>query len=368
MIRRPAPVPKGRTVPVPVVVVSTVDPILREVAVASALTELPRTAVLRIDLHPDEGELRRVISDSDGVVEDETVLMEHACMGCAVREDALPTLARMVGQRRWDRIVLLSPTTAEATPASRPLAAPDIARRLGIRLAGVLAVVDVDTVTDDIMGDDLLSDRSLAAGVDDQRSVGEALGAQLSHADLLLTVGESPAGLTLVDHLRGRGSDRSSLYDTAGVELFRSRHRAELAEARIDPRHLQPPQAADAHGVWSLDLVSDRPLHPGRFLDRIEDLGTGRLRSRGRFVLPTRRDTVCVWDGAGGQVSIGHGGGWDSVAPSTRLVFTGVDDDRSRVRETFADVLLTDAEWVAGPDRWRHTDDGLADWLGDGPG
>ena len=350
--------------PVPVVVVSTVDPVLREMAAVSALTELPGTAVLRIDLHPDEGELRRVVSDSSGTVEDETVLMDHACMGCAVREDALPTLARMVAQRRWDRIVLLSPTTAEATPASRPLGAPDVARRLGIRLAGVLAVVDVDTVTDDIMGDDLLSDRALGAGIDDQRSVGEALGAQISHADLLLTVGADPAGLTLVDHLRGRGSHRSSLYDTAGLELFRVRHRAALAEARLDPRRVQPPQVADAHGVWSLDLVSDRPLHPGRFLDRIEDLGSGRLRSRGRFVLPTRRDTVCVWDGAGGQVSIGHGGGWDSIPPTTRMVFTGVDDDRRRVQETFAELVLTDAEWVAGPARWRHADDGLGDWLG----
>lgn len=349
---------------VPVVVLSTVDPVLREVAVLSAVTELPRTAVLRIDLHPDEGELRRVVSDSNGVVEDETVLLEHACMGCAVREDALPTLARLVTLGRWDRIVLLSPATADATPASRPLAARDIARRLGIRLAGVLAVVDVDTVVDDIMGDDLLSDRGLAAGADDARSVGEALGAQLSHADLLLTVGADPVGLTLVDHLRGRGSQRSPLYDTAGTEIFRPRHQATLAEARLDPRRLQPSEAADAHGVWSLDLSSLRPRHPGRFLDEIENLGAGRVRSRGRFVLPTRRDTVCVWDGAGGQVSIGDGGAWEAFAPSTRMVFTGVDDDKSRIRDTFTAMLLTDAELAAGPKWWRHTDDGLGDWLG----
>ncbi|NED95650.1 cobalamin biosynthesis protein CobW [Phytoactinopolyspora alkaliphila] len=42
---------------------------------------------------------------------------------------------------------------------------------------------------------------------------------------------------------------------------------------------------------------------PGRLMRSIEQLGTGRVRARGRFWLPTRPQTLCLWDGAGGQSS-----------------------------------------------------------------
>ncbi len=347
---------------VPVVVVSTVDPVLREVLALSALSDLPGTAVIRQDLDPHHGLLHRVVTDTAGVVEREEVLLEHACSGCAVREDLLPTVARLVDRGGWERIVVLSPVTAESTAASRALGDPVTAGTRGVTLAGVLSVVDADRVVDDLMGEDLVGDRELAITVDDNRSVGEALGAQLAHADLLLTVGADPTGLTLIDHLRGAGSSVSDLYAVAGDALFRRRHRPALAEARLDPRHVRPSAARDENGVWTMDLASDRPLHPERFLARIEDLGAGRVRSRGRFVLPTRLDTVCVWDGAGGQVSIGHGGAWAPHVPSTRLVFTGVGDERRRVRRAFASMVMTDAEMAADID-WRRTDDGLGDWL-----
>ena len=73
---------------IPVVILSTVDPVLREAALLSLLTDLPGTAVLRQDLDPENGTLRRVVSDADGIHEDVTRLLDHACLGCAIREDS----------------------------------------------------------------------------------------------------------------------------------------------------------------------------------------------------------------------------------------------------------------------------------------
>jgi G3E family GTPase len=343
----------------PVVIVSTVDPVLRETALLSLLTDLPGTGVLRQDLDPESGSLRRIVSDERGIHEDVTRLLEHTCLGCAIREDSLPALEAMVAAGRWKRIVWALPVSAQSLPAARPLCAEGAV--VGVQLAAVVCVVDADQVEADLMGDALLADRQLALSADDRRSVGEAVAAQLEHADLVLTTGSDPVGLTLADHLRGRRTLRSALFNTRATQVFAPRHSPRHAEARVDPCRIQAPDAPDAHGVWSLDLLSPRPVHPGRFIEGLDELAGRRVRSRGRFHLTTRPGRVGVWDAAGRQLSIGDGGRWRVGTPSTRLVFTGVDDDRARIAEGFARMLMTDAE-LAGS---RPTADGLDNWLGD---
>lgn len=351
---------------VPVVIMSTVDPVLRDTALFSVLTDLPGTGVLRQDLDPDSGTIRRVISDETGVAEDQTVPLAHTCLGCAVREDSLPSLDSMIASGRWQRIIWALPVGAAAASAARPLASPDIAGRIGAELAAVIAVANTDTLSEDVMGDDLLVDRGLALATDDRRSVGEALAGQLGHADLLLTIGSDRSGQTLAGHLLGVRARRSALFTMPAAELFLPRYLHHVAEARMDPRMVVPPDALDGNGVWSLDLTSRRPLHPFRFNDRLSDLAGGRVRSRGRFQLASRPRTVGEWDSAGGQLSIGDAGGWEGSTPSTRLIFTGTAPrDRERIRQAFSDIQLTEKELLSGPGVWRSMDDGLDAWLGD---
>ncbi len=347
---------------IPVVVLATVDPVLRETAVFSLLTDLPGTGVISQDLDPGAGTLRRVVGDEYGVVEDVTRPAERGCPGCVLREDALPALGAMVDSGRWQRIVLALPVSAATVPAARPLADPAARRQLGIGLACVVCVIDADRAESDLMGAELIDDRGLALTAGDRRSVGEALAAQLAHADLVLATGADPVGLTLVDHLRGRRSARAELFDTRARELFVTRHSARQAAARVDPRWLTPPTVPDAHGVWTLDLDSDRPVHPERFLRRLADLAGGRVRTRGRFMLPTRPGRLGVVDGTGGHLSIGDAGR-HGFAASTRMVVTGVGDGCVDRRRAFNEMLLTGAE-LAGGDDWSRVDDGLDDWLG----
>src|SRR5262249_4914116 len=106
---------------IPVVILSTTDPVLRDLVEFSAVTGLPRTAVLRQDLDPTAGTLRRVISDEYGIAEQDVLPLAHTCLGCAIREDTLPTLARMTAADRWERVLVSLPLTAETAPLSRPL-------------------------------------------------------------------------------------------------------------------------------------------------------------------------------------------------------------------------------------------------------
>ncbi len=358
----------------PVVVLSSIDPVERDAVVAGLLVDAPRVVAVRHDIHDDEdgGTIRRVVADASGVVEDATVPLEHACLSCAVREDAVPTLARLAADGRWDAVVLALPVSAESLPVVRALgwamrAGEPLAR---LRVADVVATVDLATFEHDLLGDDLLDERGLGLTDDDRRSVGEALAAQVAHADLVLVTGDAtdhPVASDLLDHVRAADGRRTDGRYGAGVaDLVAREHRPATAERRLDPAHVAPvPGAPTAHGVWSLDLRTRRPFHPERLLHGVHRLGEGPLRSRGRFWVPSRPDTLCVWDGAGGQLSIGAAGPWPTERADTRIVVVGTGAEAPALREAFEDVLLTPAEVRAGLTAWLGQPDVLAPWLGE---
>jgi len=344
----------------PVTVVATLDPVLRDLATAGVVCDVPGTVVLRYDLGPssDDG-LRRVVSDLSGVLEDVTIELEHVCLGCAQREDVLPTIEAIAASSRWEHLVLALPVTADPVPVAAALRAQ--AEELRVSFSGVLTLVGAATLTDDLFGDDLLSERGWALTREDERSVGEALASQLDAADVVVTDHVlSATAQTVLLHVCGPEVATLLLPEVDGRALAHPRHTG--GPVRYDLRSATRPPVADTADVWTLELSSPHPFHPQRLLERIEDLGTGRLRARGTFWLPTRPETTCAWDGAGGQLCIGDVGEWGDEQPRTRLVVTGTDQDtRTRLLTTFPDLLLTDEE---AQEEWWAVEDGFEPWLG----
>lgn len=355
----------------PVGIVSAIDPILRDSLVMGLLFDTAGLACLRYDVDTGSGQLRRLITDAGGVVEDVMVELDHPCVSCAMREDAVPTLSLLSADPSRSAILLVPPISADPSVVAGALAPS----QGGWRLSGVAAVLSAESVIEDVMGDDTLEERGLQWASEDERSVGEALVAQIEHADLLIVGGgdeaapasRAEAGLELIEHLRGPEQRLiGSLHHVEGAMLLEGEHDLEAALRRRDIRHVEPYGGPTAHGTWTLDLSSERPFHPQRLLENIELLGAGRMRARGRFWVPDRPGAICQWDGAGGQVSIGaaHEAGRD--LPTTRLVITGIDpEDLPRVRDAFARSLLTPEEWEAGLAPWLGAEDPLAPWLGD---
>lgn len=180
-----------------------------------------------------------------------------------------------------------------------------------------------------------------------------------------------PAGLDLLRALVRPGvtvvDDPSALDATP---LVAGAHRHDVTEAWVDVVRRDELPLHGSPYVWTLDLRSDRPFHPGRLLESIERIGGGPRRSRGSFWLPSRPADVCVWDGAGGQLSIGTAAPWGTDTPLTRIVVHGLasgplassPDD---VQEAFEHCLLSDAELADRGPYWEVASDGLEPWLGD---
>lgn len=360
--------------PLPVTVLASVDPVLRDSTAFTAVADVPGTVVVTHDLAEADGRgtMRRVVADVTGIVEDVTIPLDHSCLGCALREDVLPTLVRVAEAGRWQAVLLALPVGGEPLPVLHGLVGGVVNSLPVPRLvqpAGTVAVTDAATVVDDLFGDELLAERGLAHAEDDRRAVGEVLAHQLETADLVLVEGGPGDGRVarLLRHLvPPEAGLAAGPHEISGAHLLSWRRDAEAAWRRSDPLRVAPTGAPDGDGVWTRDLVSWRPLHPGRLRDHIEELGAGAVRGRGRFWLPGRPDTLAGWDGAGGQLSIGSLADWGDAERSTRLVLTGLEEAKAdRVVRIFEQILLTDAELARGRGWWTARDDGFDPWLGE---
>lgn len=361
---------------VPVQVISAIDPILRDAAIGDLLLDIPGCAALRHEIDVRSARLRRVVMTTAGVLEDQFVELDHPCVSCAMREDAVLVLAHLATRPDIHAIALAPPISAEPAVVVSTL----LPHQDGWHLSGVLTVLSATTLLEDLLGEDTLAGRGLQWAAEDERGVGEALAAQIEYADLLLVdraadgAAESTAdsafadaaGRELLEHLRAPQQQViDGLHSLDGTRTLRGTLDHEAGTRRRDPRHVNAGHGPSIHGTWTVDLSSPRPFHPERFLDNIELLGGGPVRGRGRFWVPDRPGTICHWDGAGGQVTIGPLLDADGHPPSTHLVITGIrPEDAVRVREAFARSLLTDEEWAAGPHAWQHTRDLLEPWLG----
>jgi G3E family GTPase len=355
-----------------IVLLTSVDPVLRGSASFAAVTDVPGTVVLTQDIDPfSDTPIHRHIADAAGVLVDEWVEVDHACATCALREDTIPTLQRLVAEGRYPNILVAAPVGVESLSIARAL---DDATSPGgplasARLASVATVCEVQTLVHDLLGDDLLAERGLALADGDLRSVGEVLAHQVAYADFVLTAealtSATPQAVALLDHIRSVDAHLVEDY-LAGrlVAPFTHSHLCEHASRRVDPMHVGLNGAPERDGVWSLHLSSPRPMHPQRFMELLPELSGDKVRSRGHFWLPTRPFQACIWDGAGAQLSIGTHGDWGARPPATSLVFTGIAEERSALVEAFDAVLLTPEEEAGGPAQWFGRDDGLDEWLG----
>ncbi|MET9021486.1 GTP-binding protein [Actinopolymorpha sp. NPDC004070] len=356
----------------PVNVVAAMDGVLRQTAASAVLWDFPGGVVVQHDLartgHDDL--LHRLVYDVGGVVEDTGVPLDHACLSCALREDVVPTVVRLARSGRWDRIVVSLPVTAEPGLVRDALRGSVVGGSQVadlVTFAGVLTVVDLARLVDDLFGDDLLAERGIALTHDDRRAVGEALAHQIESADVVATRTDRVPDARELAVLRHLAAPSAVCADLHNLDLARTLDRPArgCGPQRGDYRRAAHSGAADTHGVWTLELTSWRPVHPARLHDRIGELAGGRQRSRGWFWLPTRPHAVCGWDNAGGQLSIGTVGRWEAGDRQTRILVTGIEDVQERVRAAFDAVLMTDSELARGLDHWERHDDGFSPWLGD---
>ncbi|PPS69181.1 MULTISPECIES: CobW family GTP-binding protein [Streptomyces] len=381
----------------PVVIVGGLHADARRAAVARLLADVPGSVVLHHDLATAAaGTVVRTIRDASGVLDAGEAPLVNDCACCALREDLVPELERLrdAGSTRL--------AVVELWDSVEPKAMAEVVTAGGLTVTGVITAVDPALVLPYLGNGDDLADAGLAAAATDQRTIADTFARQLEYAPVL-AVADSPEAddedRELLAQLHptarlapvGQGAPADRADDGLTVPTPRRRPLSPLAEAALagfdveaaaaaqHPACALLPAEADAHGVSTLVWHRRRPFHPERLYAALEDLTCAAARSRGRFWLADKPDTLFHWDAAGGALCVESVGpwlaslpdaAWEMVPPVRRaaaaldwhpehgdrgqhLVFTSPGLDRDGLARLLESCLLTDAEYAAGPDAWQ---------------
>lgn len=348
---------------IPVTLITGVDPDPMATTMVSLMWDLPHAVAVRHHIDVGRRVLVRMVSDVTGIIEHQEINLAHACVSCALREDVIPTLARLARDGRWTSILAHLPVGAAADQICS-VSSLDHQLASCLRISSVVVALRGETVVEDLLGNGLLRERGLESSEDDNRGIGEVAAAMVEYADV--TVLDGDAASSAVDLVRALARPDARIVHGSNqitAQLLEGLHEHSRTCAWVDPHRALALTSTSSPRVWRLDLRSALGFHPERLLEDLESLGGGRHRSRGCFWLPTRPGQSLVWDGAGGQLSIGNGEPWGHRAPMTRIVITGLGAPLGHLGRSFERLLLTPTEARVSRSLLVHSD-GFEAWLG----
>lgn len=355
----------------------------RRAAVAEILRTVPGSIALHHDLSSAaDGAVRRTVRDGRGLLGTGDAPLVNDCACCALREDLVPELLRLAdgGGHRLAVVELWDSVEPQA------MAAVIAAEGKPLELTGVATAVDPALLVPCLTDGDDLAEAGLAAAPRDQRTIADTFARQLEYPTVIAVVEGGAA-----DRPADDGDHALLAQLTPGARQVRTGEAAlspallagfdvAAAAARQHPACALLPQEREEHGVSTVVWRRERPFHPGRLYAALEDLTCAAARSRGRFWLADRPDTLLSWDAAGGALCVESVGPWMAALPAAawemvpaerrvaasldwhprhgdrcqHLTFTSPDLDRDGLLTLLDSCLLTDAEYAAGPDGWRN--------------
>ncbi|MEU5715875.1 GTP-binding protein [Streptomyces sp. NPDC020403] len=367
--------------PMPVVIVAGLHSEARRATVERLLREVSGSVAVHHDLSTaPAGTVRRSLRDSTGETGYGETPLVNDCACCALREDLVPELERLA-RGRLTRLAVV-----ELWDSVEPRSMAEVVAAHGgdaFRLTNVVTAVDPALVLACLSNGDDLAEAGLAAAATDQRTVGDTFARQLEYAPVLAvadSVANGPDDLALLRQLHpgaqqvGVASGRLGVTAVAGFDV-------DAAAAAQHPACARLPHDCDEEGISTLVWRRRRPFHAGRLYEALEDLCCAAARSRGRFWLADRPDSLLAWNAAGGALCVESAGPWMAALPDAawelmpaerrtaaavdwhpehgdrcqHLVFVSPDLDRAGLLALLDSCLLTDDELASGPAASRPT-------------
>ncbi len=336
--------------------------------------------------------------------EEQLVEMTNGCICCTLREDLLIEVSRLAREGRFDYLLIESTGISEPLPVAETFTFED---EDGSSLAQVadldtmLTVVDAGSFMKDFSSWDDLTDRRMGLSDEDDRNIVDLLVDQVEFANVIVlnkTDLVTPQQLEQLDQiLRQLNPTAEILHSTESrvpLNQVLGTRRFQLSGAEQMPEWLAVPRGqeeteTDEYGISSFVYQRDRPFHPKRLNDLISDdmesgLFNGILRSKGLMWIASRNDWAYDWSQAGCSIRMNPAGFWWAAAPEEewpdddaeiaelrsgfsgeygdrhqQVVIIGQDLDQQRVEGILDRCLVTDVEFLQGPEAWALFEDPL---------
>jgi G3E family GTPase len=357
--------------------------------VGDVLLRTPGTAVVS---HRFDGQvvIRTVGTCRDGrlLLSEWPLELGAGCVSCAMRNDLLILLRRLHRREDIDRIVIQLAPWLEPEPVCWAIDNIDVHVGPGytdgpasrdVRIEAVVTTVDSAVWLPQALGDEDL---------DDRRTVAQVVVGQAEFADVLVLTEPDRRTLSVLRRLspRARITVGTDQLTTAMANIDPGSRRGRDHNPHEPLLDGEPPLRADGD-VAIVEFNADRPFHPQRLHDAIDDLLDGVVRLRGRAWLASQPDAVVWIESAGGGMHVGHAGDWLAAMPAGQRAYAAPEriaraalqwDDRfgdrhiamtvlvcgadpDAVTRALRAALLTDEE-MNRPQEWTAYDDPFGDW------
>ncbi len=336
--------------------------------------------------------------------EEQLVEMTNGCICCTLREDLLIEVARLARADKFDYLLIESTGISEPLPVAETFTFEDEKGNSLSQLANLdtmVTVVDAGNFMNDFGSWDDLTDRQMGINDEDQRNIVDLLVDQIEFANVVIinkTDLASPYELEQLNQIIKRLNPRAKILHSKESQVLLSdvlgTGRFQLEEAEANPQWLAVPRGqeeieTEEYGISSFVYRRERPFHPKRLADVLSqemDHGVlaGVLRSKGLMWIGSRHDWAYDWSQAGCSIRLDPAGYWWAAAPEEEwpteeeaiaeirsrflgehgdrhqeLVFIGQSLERQRVEEMLDQCLVTELEYVQGPQLWSRFDDPL---------
>ncbi|TVQ33180.1 MAG: GTP-binding protein [Phycisphaeraceae bacterium] len=336
-------------------------------------------------------------------VEEELVEMTNGCICCTLRDDLLRAVSQLARERKFDYLLIESTGISEPLPVAQTFTFEDEdGRSLSSlsRLDTMVTVVDAVGFRIDFESHDDLLDRAMGATNQDERSISDLLTDQVEFADVILLnkcdlVSESE--LRHVEAmLRALNADAKIIHTVnADVDLKEiiGAGRFDMEKALSSPKWLKElneehTPETEEYGISSFVYRARKPFHPRRLYELIDSGLLRTIRSKGFCWIATKHDFAAMWSQAGGTFRLEPASRWWAAAPRSRwpedeeslswirskwndpygdrrqeVVMIGVNLDENSVRLLLDSCLLTEEEFIAGPESWNQLTDPFPEWV-----
>lgn len=334
--------------------------------------------------------------------EEQLIEMTNGCICCTLREDLLIEVRKLAEEGRFDYLLIESTGISEPMPVAETFTFEDDEGNSLSTLADLdtmVTVVDAARFMEEYSSFDDLTDRGMGLNDEDTRNIVDLLVDQVEFANVIIinkTDLVTPYDLEQLAVLLRKLNENARIIQTTegrvpldqvlGTGLF------SLSEAEQQPEWLAVPRGEETteteeYGISSFVYRSRRPFHPQRLSDALDEslndgMFTGVLRSKGLVWIASKHDWAYDWSQAGCSIRIDPAGYWWASAPEEEwpqekseierirsifqgfygdrrqeLVFIGREMDEPAIRDILESCLVTDLEFVQGPELWEQLAD-----------
>jgi G3E family GTPase len=295
----------------PVTLLTGLDEAFRAAVAGNLLAAGPAGVLIEYDVSGlTDGSVVRIARTAGGVIDREVIRMDHPCVSCAMRGSLVRLLLSIAAVERYE-VAIVSVPAAGDTQALAAEIARDGAGEL--RVDAVVTTINTDTVIEDVTGEDLVRERGIPTAAEDGRAVAEVVVRQVEYAGAAVLSSDDATVSGLVRAINPQLVVRTTPAGLLGVRLL---------SAVVEPGSIVA-AGEDDGSVRTLVWQSDRPFHPERLYDALEDLVAGAARGRGTVWIATQHRNRLSWDSFGTNISIGVLGPWLADLPADRWPSVG---------------------------------------------